>query len=130
MEYALFYIGGIMYKIVKYLSFLIRQFFLPNPFINIFNATTAEIINIMVGGIFIPLAYILTGTWYISSKETAWIGSIGFLINYAILTFLLLLISRLIENMYLMIIVYVVAYVLLCIIEHKLFNNKFNKIYI
>ena len=130
MEYALFYIGGIMYKIVKYLSFLIRQFFLPNPFINIFNATTAEIINVMVGGIFIPLAYILTGTWYISSKETAWIGSIGFLINYAILTLLLLLISYLIENIYLIVIVYMVAYVLLCIIEHKLFNKNSKRMFI
>lgn len=59
----------------------------------------ATIVNWIYGGIFIPLAYILTGTWY--SGEAKPIGSFGFFINYAILVGLFMLITKFITNLYL-----------------------------
>ena len=62
-----------MYEIIKLLSYLIRQFLLPNPFTNLIkDPSQATIVNWIVGGIFIPLSYVLTGTWY--DKKTPVIG--------------------------------------------------------
>ena len=112
-----------MYKIIKIFSYLIRQFWLPNPFKNMFEPDMAEIINWSVGGAFVILAYTLTGTWYESKKEYYWIGSLGFLINYFVLTGLLLLISKLISDLWLISIIFLILYILLCVIEYKLFNR-------
>lgn len=49
-----------MYKILKIISYLIRQFCLPNPFANMFEPSIAEIVNWSIGGVFVLLAYILT----------------------------------------------------------------------
>ena len=115
-----------MYKIIKIISYLIRQFWLPNPFANMFEPNIAEIVNWAVGGVFVLLAYILTGTWYESEEGYYWLGSLGFLINYAILTGLLLLISKLISVLWLIIVIFLIAYILLCVIEYKLFNRHRN----
>lgn len=112
-----------MYKIIKIISYLIRQFWLPNPFANMFEPSVAEIVNWSVGGVFMLLAYILTGTWYESEKGYYWLGSLGFLINYAILTALLLLISKLTTILWLIAVIFLIAYILLCVIEYKLFNR-------
>ena len=94
-----------MYKIIKIISYLIRQFWVPNPFANMFEPNIAEIVNWSVGGVFVLLAYILTGTWYESEEGYYWLGSLGFLINYAILTGLLLLISKLTSVLWLIIVI-------------------------
>lgn len=111
-----------MYGITSLISFVIRQFFLPNPFINMFE--NAEIINLICGGIFIPLAYLLTGTWYVSRKGLYFVGSIGFLINYILITFLLIGISSFISNIWLVFILFMAIYIILCIIESKLLSEK------
>ena len=71
--------------LVSITSYFIRQFCLPNPFINLFkDSNVATIVNWICGAIFIPLAYILTGSWY--NGEIKFIGSFGFLVNYIFLT--------------------------------------------
>ena len=66
--------------LVSITSYFIRQFCLPNPFINLFkDSNVATIVNWICGAIFIPLAYILTGSWY--NGEIKFIGSFGFLVN-------------------------------------------------
>ena len=66
---------------ISTVSYLVRQFCLPNPFENIFDTPGyAEIANWIFGGIFVPLAFILTGTWYVSGRDEKWIGSLGFFI--------------------------------------------------
>lgn len=105
--------------LVSIVSYLIRQFCFLNPFTNIVkDPNTATIVNLICGGIFIPLAYTLTGTWYKGGAKA--VGSFGFFINYAILTGLLLFIT----NLYLVASLFILGYVILCIVESKLFGEK------
>lgn len=112
-----------MYKIIKIISYLIRQFWLPNPFSNMFEPNIAEIVNWYVGSVFVLLAYILTGIRYESEEGCYWLGSLGFLVNYAILTGLLLLIGKLTSVLWLIIVIFLIVYILLCVLEYKLFNR-------
>ena len=109
--------------IVSIASYLIRQFCFPNPFSNIVkDPNTATVVNWVCGGVFIPLAYGLTHTWYKGGAKT--VGSFGFFINYAILTGLFLLISKFITNLYLVVFLFILGYVTLCIVESKLFGER------
>ena len=111
--------------LVSIASYLIRQFCFANPFSNLVkDPNIATIVNWICGGIFIPLAYILTGTWYNGGAKA--IGSFGFFINYAILTGLFLLITKFITNLYLVAFLFILGYVILCIIESKLFGEKYS----
>ena len=101
--------------IVSIASYLVRQFCFPNPFSNIVkDPNTATVVNWICGGIFIPLAYILTGTWYKGGAKA--VGSFGFFINYAILTGLFLLITKFITNVYLVAFLFISGYAMLCIV--------------
>ena len=109
--------------LVSIASYLIRQFCFANPFSNLVkDPNIATIVNWICGGIFIPLAYILTGTWYNGGAKA--IGSFGFFINYAILTGLFLLITKFITNLYLVAFLFILGYAILCIVENKLFGEK------
>lgn len=109
--------------LVSIASYLIRQFCFPNPFSNIVkDPNMATIVNWICGGIFIPLAYALTHMWYNGGAKS--IGSFGFFINYAILTGLFLLITKFITNLYLVAFLFILGYVILCIVESKLFGEK------
>lgn len=110
---------------ISTMSYLARQFILPNPFANIFeNPGYAEIANWIFGGIFVPLAFLLTRTWYVSGINEKWEGSLGFFVNYCILTGLLLLISKFISDIYWIIGIFVVVYLILCFIEGWLLNRN------
>ena len=52
-----------MYKFISILSAFIRQFLLPNPYVNIIgNEIYADLFNIIIGGTILHcLSYILTG---------------------------------------------------------------------
>ena len=109
--------------LVSIASYLIRQFCFANPFSNLVkDPNIATIVNWICGGIFIPLAYILTGTWYNGGAKA--VGSFGFFINYAILTGLFLLITKFITNLYLVAFLFILGYAILCIVENKLFGEK------
>ena len=109
--------------LVSIASYLIRQFCFPNPFSNIVkDPNMATIVNWICGGIFIPLAYALTHTWYNGGAKS--IGSFGFFINYAILTGLFLLITKFITNLYLVAFLFILGYAILCIVESKLLGEK------
>ncbi len=109
--------------IVGVVSFLIRQFCFSNPFSNMIkDSNIATIVNWVCGDIFITLAYILTGTWYNGGIKA--VGSVGFFINFAILTGFFLLITKFITNLYLVVFLFILGYVILCIVENKLFGEK------
>lgn len=111
--------------LVSIASYLIRQFCFPNSFSNIVkDPNMATIVNWIFGGIFIPLAYALTHTWYNGGAKS--IGSFGFFINYAILTGLFLMITKFITNLYLVVFLFILGYAILCIIESKLFGEKYS----
>ena len=110
--------------LVSITSYFIRQFCLPNTFINLFkDSNVATIVNWICGAIFIPLAYILTGSWY--NGEIKSIGSFGFLVNYIFLTSIFILITKYVTNLFLILLVFVLAYIILYIIERKLLGQKF-----
>lgn len=111
--------------LVSIASYLIRQFCFANPFSDLVkDPNIATIVNWICGGIFISLAYILTGTWYNGGAKA--IGSFGFFINYAILTGLFLMITKFITNLYLVVFLFILGYAILCIIEGKLFGEKYS----
>lgn len=112
-----------LYHLIKVISYLVRQFLIPNPFTNLIkNPGTAEIVNWIFGGVLVPLAYFLTGTWYDGDVKS--FGSLGFLFNYAILTGLFLMITKFITNLYLAAFLFILGYAILCIVESKLFGEK------
>lgn len=106
------------------ISYFIRQFLLPNPFSNLFESGTAELVNYFFGSILVGLAYILTGMWYFSKMGEYWKGSLGFFINFSLLTGLILFISKFITNIYWITVIFAFAYILLCIFEAKLLNKN------
>lgn len=113
-----------MYRLTSIISFVIRQFLLPNPFTNMFE--NADMVNLICGGIFVPLAYILTGTWYRSQKELYWWGSLGFLFNYIILTLLTIGISYFVSNIYWFVTIFTIVYIFLCMFEAKFLGEKYS----
>lgn len=109
--------------IISIASYLIRQFCFPNPFSNIVrDPNIATTVNLICGGIFIPLTYILTGTWHKGGAKA--VGSFGFFINYAILTGMFLLITKFITNHYLIAFLFILGYVILCAVEYKFFEER------
>lgn len=109
--------------IVSIASYLVRQLCFHNPFSNLFeDSNIAIIFNLICGGIFIPLAYFLTNMCYSGGAKA--IGSFVFFINYAILTGLFLLITKFITNLYLVAFLFIIVYVILCIVESKMFGVK------
>ena len=111
--------------IISIVSYLTRQLWFPNPFTNLIkDSSIAEVANWICGGIFVFLAYKLTGTWYDGDERV--IGSIGFFINFAILTGLFLLITKFFSNYYLIGFIFFSVYIILCIIEAKILGKKYS----
>lgn len=110
-----------MYKFIKRISYLVRVFLLPNPFSNLIaDYFISEITNYVFGGIFVIIAYKMTGAWYSGNKK--FIGSFGYLVNYTILTLLFLLVTRFIINIYLALLVFVVICAIMFMAEVILFG--------
>lgn len=112
------------YTLVAGVSYYIRQFLLPNPFSNLFESEIAELVNWLFGGILIALAYILTRTCYVSKKGEYWKGSLGFLVNFSVLTGLILFISKFITNIYWVSGIFMFLYIILCFLEGWLLNRN------
>ena len=96
-----------MYKIIYFAGFLIRQYALPNPFIPF--GENAELINLIVGGVFIPLSYVMVGLIYDKGSNPA-LGSILFTTIYAINTGVTYLVCWLYPTIWLMIIISVIYF--------------------
>jgi len=117
-----------MYNFIHLVSALIRQFLLPNPYINLFeNEIQADLFNVFVGGIILwKLSYWLTGAGYRKGIDNPASGSLGYLISYCYLTFLITLIGWLINNIRVFIIIFVIIYILSLIIVSKVFGKKYS----
>lgn len=110
-----------MYKFISIISALIRQFLLPNPYINLFSQEVyADLFNIIIGGIILhKLSFWLTGMAYTRGINEPAEGSIGYLFSYIILTLLITLIS----NIWIMVCAFLIIYILFCIVVSKTFNR-------
>lgn len=113
-----------MYRIIYLISAFIRQFVLPNPYINIIkNKVYADLFNIFIGGTILHfLAYILTCFGYKRKINDPASGSVGYLISYIYLTVIITLLGYLISNVKVFIIVFIVLYFISCFIVDKMSN--------
>lgn len=104
-----------MYGIVSILGSILRQIYLPNPFVNAFATQgIADLFNLVVGGAIIGcLSYLLTGCIYESSEAPA-VGSILYTFNFALITFSFYGISLLIKNIIIAAIVFFILYIIVC----------------
>ncbi len=115
-----------MYKFVSILSAFIRQFLLLNPYVNIIgNEIYADLFNIIIGGTILHyLSYILTGFGYIKRIDDASSGSIGYLISYCYITALITALGYFIINVKVFIIIFMVLYIISCLVIGFLFNKS------
>ena len=114
-----------MYKIISIISLLIRQFYLPNPYIGYFDIELyADIFNILVGGTILHIyAYSLTSSIYDKYRHSSWVGSFLYCINYILNTFLMSVLCYKYPNLGLSEII-LIAFVINLII---MMINKFTK---
>lgn len=115
-----------MYKLIHLVSAIIRQFVLPNPYINIIgNEVYADLFNIFVGGTILHFcAYILTGCGYTSGINDPASGSFGYLISYCYITALITTLGYFISNINVFIIVFVIIYIVSCVLVSLIFNRS------
>lgn len=117
-----------MYKIIYILSALIRQFLLPNPYINFFTeGLYADLFNILIGGTILHiLSFILTGVGYTKGVDSPASGSLGYLISYIYLTILITVLGFFINSIKIFIIVFIIIYVLTMLIVSKIFRKQYD----
>lgn len=106
-----------MYKIIYIVGFLIRQFVLPNPFTPFGN--NAELINLMVGGMFIPLSFFMVGLIYESGSAPA-LGSILFNFIYAINTGVTYIVCLAYPTVWLMLLIIIAYFALYLFVAFKI----------
>ena len=115
-----------MYKFIHLISALIRQFVLPNPYVNIIDSEVyADLFNIFIGGTILHFcAYILTGCGYTKGVNDPASGSFGYLISYCYITALITTLGYFIPNITVFIIVFVVLYIVSCLLVNLTFNRS------
>lgn len=89
-----------MYKIIYIISYVLRMVYCPNPFEYLPNG---EALNLLFGGILIPITYFMVGTFYQKGSAPV-IGSIAFLAMYFVNGFVFKQIMRLYPTWWLIII--------------------------
>lgn len=116
-----------MYGIVNIIGSVLRQVYLPNPFVNIFATQgIADLFNLVIGGAIIGgLSYFLTGCVYERGEAPA-VGSFLYTFNYALITFSFYGISLIIKNIIIATIVYIFLYIVVCIFLSNLRNKQYN----
>ena len=109
-----------MYNLIYLIGFIIRQFLLPNPFTPL--GKNAELINLIVGVVFVPLSYGIVGLFYKRGSAPAF-GSILFTVVYAIntgITYLVCLAYPIMWLMFLISIVYIAVVIFLSVKLRKI----------
>lgn len=117
-----------MYKIIHFVSALIRQLVLPNPYINIIgDKLYADLFNLFIWGTILHVcAYILTGCGYTSGVDDPALGSLGYLISYCYVTALITTLGYFISNAVLFVIIFIIIYVISCVLVGSFFSSSIN----
>lgn len=115
-----------LYRFIHLISALIRQFALPNPYINIMGSEVyADLFNIFIGGTILHFyAYILTGCGYTKGVNDPASGSFGYLISYCYVTALITALGYFISNITVFIIIFIVLYIASCILVGYILNRS------
>lgn len=116
-----------MYGIVSLLGRILRQIYLPNPFINVFdNKGMTDLFHLIIGGTIIGfLSYLLTRCIYKKGAAPA-IGSFLYTFNYALITFSFYGISLLIKNIIIATVIYLILYIIVCVFLSNLRSKAIN----
>ena len=114
-----------MYKIVALISVIIRNYYLPNPYITWMpDPTYADVFNMLVGGIILHItSWLLCKCAYYKGIDDPAKGSFGYLISYILLTFIITMLGKLGINYKIEIALFVVIYLFLCIITTNIFKK-------
>lgn len=95
-----------MYGIVSILGSILRQIYLPNPFVNILpNPGIADFFNLVAVGTIISFLYNF---------------------NYALVTFSFYAISLLIKNVIIATVIYLILYIIVCTFLYNLRSKTIN----
>lgn len=115
-----------MFKFIQLISALIRQFLLPNPYMNLFKEEVyANLFNIIIGGYILhKLSFWLTRMGYTKGVDEPEKGSIGYLFSYIILTFIITLIGKIFTDIKFVIGIFLIIYIILCVLVNKIFNRN------
>ena len=115
-----------MYKFIHLISAIIRQFVLPNPYINIIGSEVyADLFNIFIGGTILHFcAYILTGCGYTKGVNDPASGSFGYLISYCYVTALITILGYFISNITVFIIIFIFLYIISYVVVKLIFNDS------
>ena len=116
-----------MYHIIHIISAFVRQFALPNPFVNFFsNELDATIFNLVVGGVILHLlAYTMTGVIY-KRRTAPSVGSALYLINYILIIGVISLVTWLVHNSWISITICSMLYILALILLNHFSNKKYD----
>ena len=119
-----------MYKFVSIISLVIRQFYLPNPYIQYFeNEAYSNLFNLIAGGIVLHInTYFLTSSVYDKNKHSSWIGSFWYCVNYIFNTFLISILCYKYSNLNLLnitTIAFIINFIIWTI--NKIIINKFEQ---
>ena len=114
-----------MYQIVALISAIIRNYYLPNPYITwLPNQALADLFNIVIGGLILhKTSFWLSGCSYYKGIDDPAKGSFGYLVSYILLTFIITMLGKLGINYKIEILIFVVIYLLLCIITTNVFRK-------
>lgn len=115
-----------MYRFIHLVSAIIRQFLLPNPYSNLIkNQTYADLFNIVIGATILHvLSYVLTGFGYTRGISESSFGSLGYLISYGYLIILITVLESHISNFKLFLCIFIIIYIISCIIVNYIFTRK------
>ena len=100
-----------MYYIVALISVVIRQYYLPNPYVAFVDPGIATLFNIVIGGFILHvISFTITGIYY-SRGDAPVIGSLSYLIWYCINTAIIIFVGTNVNNMYLAIVLLLIIYI-------------------
>lgn len=105
-----------MYSVVSLIGMFVREYYLPNPFINFFaDANVASGFNLLIGGSIIGiLSYGITHIYY-EKGSIPFLGSISYTVWFAINTFIFIGVSKIASNITVMVWILAIVYLVIII---------------
>lgn len=124
-----------IYKIIKILSIIIRQFYVDNPLLILADTFTSPLgdvtislvldgLNLMLGGIISAITFIIVGLFY-RAKSCPPLGSILYLVFYMINNWIVKICCKFYPSKHIMIFIIVCYFIVLFII--RILLNKISE---
>lgn len=120
-----------LYKIIATISALARQFLLPNPFERFFSDSFhAALFNLLIGVVMLHIfAYVITGAIYDKASRTPIVGSLLYMINYALATGVVMAASLVTAKIWVAILIAILSVIAIALVEMKIKRKVFDSDY-